>query len=654
MKIRPLIRAATFFAFSYAVYIARLKPCLDNKCRPQLTTEIGWPVLTRLLVETGNFLGNLLFGADYLMTEQTGYYVLYLVILLNALLFLMPNIPLFVSLSSVISLYVVLTKTSSCHLMTTMSGQECLTWTVSWMSLLCSMFLLSVFKRSLFNYIYLFFLSLLIGFLPLLRQECEGIPYLMSIAVLFIVLIIIGVTYFSRIESSDRQTYIKKAAGVALAFLILLVVLIAEKEIFRYSYAELYDLDYSTMAAPEHGRGTSLYMGLGYVANPYNIVWEDYVGSLHNALYKPEIICNNNLFDDPICQKFWSDQWLKIVMEDPGLLIRNAVAKAGYLHIFLLKQKIDETNRKNFGVGTGASFLFKIIYIYFWIFLCIFLAVVFYFKKEVDYLILFGGFTGVALGSIIGALTAYPAYPAGAYGVIISSFFVITPGLWLFPMEGPNGAPDSERGRGLYDRTRRLLLTLFAVAVLGILLFVFIQDFRMNRAVSKITKGDPFAAISQKEYKYAHLFNRLPVDEQIKVIQRLTTAQNENVVVGKDFESGDAHIFNPAMLIFSGAQMHLIAYLGEGFEKPFIEIDQGHASSIVSINSAPQGHNLQFAHTFINDLEWRGRYKMFSFPLYPVLKNEKYIRVSADQAVASEDFTVTSRNISSTVFEKYR
>jgi hypothetical protein len=103
---------------------------------------------------------------------------------------------------------------------------------------------------------------------------------------------------------------------------------------------------------------------------------------------------------------------------------------------------------------------------------------------------------------------------------------------------------------------------------------------------------------------------------------------------------GDLDLFRPQLLARTASQIHVIAWMGRGFVPPVPRLFQGatHASLLVcgdcpertSVNDIQTG----LRWTMIGDLEWQGRYRMFSFAVTPALKRAAVFRVAAERTTA--------------------
>ena len=155
--------------------------------------------------------------------------------------------------------------------------------------------------------------------------------------------------------------------------------------------------------------------------------------------------------------------------------------------------------------------------------------------------------------------------------------------------------------------------------------FVGYRSHKNYAFASKFVSGDPYEDIQKYEYNYSISFNRLSREKKEIIINKLKNTTGENITVRKEQEQGDFDIFNPEILIFSPNQVHLIAYMGKGWEKSPKEMNQGHFHSTIVITK--DNYTLEevfifyfpmdntYVNNFVNDFDWSDKYRMYSFPV---------------------------------------
>ena len=647
------IRIIAFLLFFFMLYSGYVKPDFKSYYGPGNienyetnpfplpihgnSSDYGLSVLVTGISVAGKAISQTLFGADFIVTGRTGVYILFWLYLLTALLFLLPNIPLPVSLGGVTALYIVLTKVAYSI------GPTYFRWVPAWSIILCSMFLVTVFiiKKDFLGWIYLIGLSLIIGHLHFLRQESKIIPYGMILSVLSLVWFI---TFVSKIYSKKtdkgyiyRKKFLPVAMRITLFSSILIGMLILQDETVRYGLSKAYNTPYKSTKMVQHGKGHPLYVGLGWVSNPYNILWHDFSSNFNYLMFTVGEYENPKPFDDRLMH-----EWVKIVKKSPALLIRNILSKAKFLNNFLLNQKIDERNFEEYNSTTRTSRLFTWLYIYLMFFMAGLLLLIILCRKEI-FIVQFFGFLGIIAGGIVGSLLCHPGYPNGFYGVCIASFFILTPGIYVFISKRYGSVFNSE-SKYYFSKIIRSTLFVFILILIFFASFTGYKSYKNYVFASELAAGDPYGNIQKYEYNYSIIFNRLSKKKQEIIIDKLKNAKGYMIAERKEHEQGDFNIFNPEVLIFSLNQVHLIAYMGKDWTEPPRKMNQGHFHSSIVINSDnndieevfvfyfPDDNSHVF--NFVNDFDWSDKYRMYSIPITRQGFNE------------SESYLVAARKIS--------
>ncbi|MBZ0309519.1 MAG: hypothetical protein K8I82_25880, partial [Anaerolineae bacterium] len=278
-----------------------------------------------ILVASISVIGRLL-DKNFLVDTATPYQALVGLFLLTALLFLWPTLPLPVSIGGILALSVGIFL-GPMKLTTTAQ-----TWGVTYAALLAGMAVVTstLPKKKMLHLCFVVLLSLLMGFAQFLRQESAGTIYAAGLGLLAGVWFLVGVAVvFQRDKRGWRQTAFRVSVS---AVSVLAAVLIAPF-ILRAVYSAAWNTPYSETVVQQHGRGLPLYVGTGYISNPYNIVWLDLQGVVHVQLYDPDA---STRLSDPEFQDTLQKAWVEVVSQSPWLLLQNVWEKAKFIHHFLL------------------------------------------------------------------------------------------------------------------------------------------------------------------------------------------------------------------------------------------------------------------------------------------------------------------------------
>jgi hypothetical protein len=189
---------------------------------------------------------------------------------------------------------------------------------------------------------------------------------------------------------------------------------------------------------------------------------------------------------------------------------------------------------------------------------------------------------------------------------------------------------------------------LIAACVTAAIGFVGIQAWRYRELQESILKSNPVAAISEQQFRYAHVFNDLSLGRQGRLVAQLLASDNPMVVRSIDDRRGDFNLFRPEVIVRTASQLHLIAWMSPTFEGPVPRLYQGSTHSLVFMcgDCPPEATLNDFPFdsgwTMVNDLEWQGRYRMFSVPLTAKLTAARFYHVAAEKVVALDSSNRTT------------
>ena len=244
----------------------------------------------------------------------------------------------------------------------------------------------------------------------------------------------------------------------------------------------------------------------------------------------------------------------------------------------------------------------------------------------------------LAAAASAGALVVFPDYMGGVQGATVA-LALIVPAAVVSCLIDSAAAP----GQVPTLLARRILTWSAALAVGAMLIggaFVAIQWARYRALQEETVARDPLEAIEAQQFRYAHVFNDLPLARQGRLVARLTASTDPRIARAIDLRRGDFDLFRPEVLVRTSTQLHLIAWMGSSFHAPIPPLYQGTTHSLFFIcgECAPESTVNDFPFdsgwTFVNDLEWRGRYRMFSVSLNAKLEAARFFHVAAEKIVA--------------------
>ena len=655
------LRAGLFVVFVGYVYGARLAPYRDVPFEDAETTvraanaglafQLAYPssdgtppVIKRMSEVNGDYgiqlivsltgsAGRMLFGSSFQLRTQVARVIVFLLFVVTAAAVLAPPVPLLVSIAGVLSLWALL-------LWGTLGITDARHWGVAYAAVVGSVYLgtvLNAWTRT--RAAALLLLALLAGYAQLLRQEAAPTTYALGLALLAAA----GVTWLAghstrpraaslmaghRLatwEMSARSSVVARralAGGLLLTFVNAAIV-----PLERLCFSVAWGQRFSETAMSEHGVGWPLYLSLGYASNPYNIGWRDSIGQLHAQLITPGLN-----FTDAAFQPTLLREYERIVISRPWLLVRNLSARAARVH---------ELARAPSGGGmtpTAVAQSRPLAYAYWatpWVLLVTLALLVW--RGTAEGAIVWFSAIALAAGASAGALMVFPEYIGGLQGSLVALLFVV-------PAVIAGSLRDSTReAAGSSEQLARRVLGghLLVLVVFGGMaaIFVGVQAWRYRALQAATLEGDPVAAINDQQFRYAHVFNDLSVGSQGRLLARLHASTDPSVAPVIEETHGDLNLFRPAVVVRTASQVHVIAWMGRGFVPPVPSLFQGstHASVLicggcpadVSVNDPQAG----VSWTMINDLEWQGRYRMYSLPIAPSLKSAVFFRVIAERTL---------------------
>jgi hypothetical protein len=247
-------------------------------------------------------------------------------------------------------------------------------------------------------------------------------------------------------------------------------------------------------------------------------------------------------------------------------------------------------------------------------------------------------FVALALGCSAGPLIVFPEYLGGAQGATVVLSLVL-PAAAIGELIEQHAAGD-RRTVGLTRKVLAGYVVVLLAAVTTAAAFTAVQGWRYRGLQRATIASDPVAALKDQQFRYAHLFNDLPVGRQGRLVAELQASADPSVARWRDEPLGDFDRFRPEVIVRTATQVHLIAWMGAGFTPPVPRLFQGstHSSLFICgrcpLTSTVNDVERDVESTMINDLEWQGRYRMFSVPKSLLMGTAPFFRVAAERAVA--------------------
>lgn len=434
--------------------------------------------------------------------------------------------------------------------------------------------------------------------IPLFRQEAAAIVFALWAGILFYSLLSFLITRKARFLMWE----------IIPAFCMTILIFLMVRSGVRIAFAYGTKAAYSTVSIPEHGKGHPLYLSLGFAANPQNIVYNDYVATQH---YR--ILTGGRQFSwtDPAYDRFLLGTFKKIIIEDPLLLLENIHRKTISLHQFLMGQwQIKEPPpRLHYAARTNP--LFSILYC---VLLITLLAFIVKLIKEHELTLIECGFLTASIGALAGPLLIDPAYPNGAYGILIVTAFIIL----------PNSMISKRRLRTERIRFSRFqLLTALTIFILSVSA-VFVLSWR-KRIIAKQSAQKTLTLQKQSSrwsVDSAIAFNRLDLKEQDSFLKE--KHRNVYCEINAKANNPDLNVYD---MRIEDEIIYLILFVGSRPVKSPTSLANADVSYTVLISRNatiptavrnlavyPDPNEKNFTFTALSEADWPGKYKIFMIP----------------------------------------
>jgi WD domain, G-beta repeat len=616
-------------------------PPTDPETNPSMFTpyldqygDYGVPFLTSVVWK----FQHAFLDRNYHVGDDISDKVICTLLVLTALLFVLPAVPLPTSVGATTALYLLLSLNPGVTIadMGWMSGRSWGGVTV----IQCAVFLVVALRqhKGVTGWITLTSLGLLIAYSPLLRQSTSSTPVALC-AGLLVAGVVPVLVILPQVRKHRRvvKRVVLFCAGVLPPALLLLGELVLVRVGLQAACARLYHVPFQTVRLPGHGSGFPLWMSLGQVSNPYNSCWKDEVAEVHVFLASGKPYAYGMETQDRL-----RAEWLRLVRESPFLLVRNMAANGWFLHKALLDRlNFRDEERRTMAPTSCTNPWIKIIYIAAAVCLLLFTGLVVVFKRFDLFSFAFGAILCL-LGANLGALVVYPGYLADTYGSLIATVCILLPASLQIALPG-------SRQTKVPNRIERRLVSValclvVALSVLGMLAgggWMAYCNSRNAAVANNLAQVDPLAGIQEWGYRYAHFFNLMPVEKQAAVLDALKNSGSPQVYVLRQ-TSGEQAVYTPLLAILGDKQVHLISRFGQGWTPPEVYMQQGFTSSYVQLvrdEAVPLGEtpllydvNLSLFHR-INDHFWDGKYRMLTFPCGPEFRHARSLHAGGFKIV---------------------
>jgi hypothetical protein len=578
-----------------------------------------------MLVSGTSLVGRAIFGPGFLVDDHTVYAAMLGLLLATAGLFVLPSVPLPIAAGALVAL--AWTGTVGPPGMTAFSGSL---WGEAYSAiLLCVLVAVAPFARfRLTDVLCVCGLGVILGFTQFLRQETTVSVAVVSASVLIATWLIAAI---AGPLLHDRGLWLRIVAPWAMrptaVFGAVEAINLAAPLLVRAAYALAWRVPFGDTREAVHGAGHPVYLGLGYVDNPYNISWRDQVGRIHELLIRPDIPIENHAYQDVL-----RNEWLRVVLESPWILFENMWAKFETVINTLIADQLG---------WVLIAFLLTII--------AGFLGVAL--LRSPGLFVSIIGYAAVMVGTAVPPLLIFPDYVGGFRGALAGSICLGSGSLLVAAR--PHGKamlslPASLRHRAI---TRSALAMIAAGLFLSLLVIGWMQV-RSNLRPAELRsflEREPRGELADLGYRFGQRFNQLAMADQQRVIEELKTSGDQLTFANPSATTPPTTYFEPVLALSAGHELHVVVWLGPGVPALGYK-DQGNATRFIRYCTGCEMLPDTFSNdvfnlrddrtskdiTGIHDAAWWGNYRWISFPIETVSSPPDNIEVGL-QVVDSFD-----------------
>jgi hypothetical protein len=581
----------------------------------------------QVVMAIGAAAGRRIFGSSFQLTASHGREMFLVLFVITTVAVVAPPVPLLVAVGGALSI-------RSLFEWGPFGLGPAQHWGVAYAVVTTSIYLATVLRRWTGpRRLGLLLLAVLAAFAQVLRQESVGVAYLAGLSLMIsgALCVLVGRRASAPADAALDLRVVARRAVVG--GLLLVAINGSVRPLQRWFISSALGTPFTETRPAEHGVGAPLYLGLGYVSNPFNIGWRDPIAILHARLATlPQAYPG-----DAAAQEILRNEFLRIVTMEPWLLVRNIAAKAVRVHLLASRQIPTESDIALWQLPGQARFYRAAP----WVILISLLVLMW--RGTPEGVVFWVASLALVIGGSAGALLAFPEYLGGTQGVSVVMVLVVSTAIaestaraWRNAGDGRHLA--ARQLLGAHALIAGLCLTL-ALALVGI------QALRYRALRETTAQSDPLAAIKDREFRYAYVFNDLSVGQQGRLVARLHDSTDASVAHLVDDRHGDSSLFRPELIVRTDSQLHLIAWMGRSFHPPVPRLYQGTTHALVLIcGDCPSGATLNdfpFDWMMINDLEWRDRYRMVSLPVSPRLKAARYFQVVGERVARLDPSLMT-------------
>lgn len=490
-----------------------------------------------MLVAMTSVVGRVLVGEGFVVGLDTVYADLLAFYLLTACVFVLPGVPLMISLGGLAALGLGICAGGP-------PGSSAFTmsrWAATYAAVVVGMLAVTATlpKRNARAVTFVVALSILVSYAQFIRHEAAVTASAVACALVASALVLAGI---ARLVIRDRSLWARTILPISVRALftagVLVIAILSGPLVVRGLCSLAWGIPYSETRVALHGAGHSLYMSLGYVANPYNISWRDNVGVVHARLIDPTVRI------DGAYMEVLRGEAIRIALESPWLVRDNLVGKLTDLRNRLV---LPITSRLLWlvpimlGLGLVMGFL----------------------RGNLSMVIATVVSAALVAATLASPLVIHPDYVLGLEGgvlvaVVLLPFALVTLATW------------QDRLQGMLPPRIATACVVWSAMVAAVALLVSVaggfgwyraRASEYNTQLASARQGDPLAEIEAQGYKFDHVFNDLPNEAQERLIERLEWSPDARVARATTDPSGGGTFFRPRVAVLHRSQIHLISTL---------------------------------------------------------------------------------------------
>lgn len=424
-------------------------------------------------------------------------------------------------------------------------------------------------------------MALYIALFPFIREDSGAVILLFAACLGILSVALFGFLTIRKV--SPKSPLVSLARRAAITSALLLVGYFVLRNFFRLVYASAWGISPSEVVLANHGMGHSLYLGLGFVSNPFNIAWSDDVGLIHGNQIQPGA-CP---YYQQVCLDVLQRRFFEIVLEHPDLLVRNIFAKS--LHILqLLAGAIPPQD--TFTPGIRFDYLPQLSLVTIGA-----VGLLWVLRRSVTWATLTAISISMLSGivaSIAPPLIVFPNYISALTGVLVAiagTFLILSVYLWGEQRSLPWSEPppntysyqavDSGHGKvgpahSPRSARRRVLTASILVAALMALAVAFIGF--LNSQARNPSPQEMLRAAPIQENSLASVFNSSAMEERNRLVG---LAVSEGAVLfgpeSGEEALGDSRACGPRYALAARDFLTVILCMPAGFDAQFARSNQG-------------------------------------------------------------------------------